>query len=102
MITYRFKEAYTYINITKSDLVAVLVAGSATSVARGWGQLVYLPAELNSFDPDYPDTQEGLTYQWFCRVVTEGKEENYTRWDSDGFPFWQDVPYAQQERTPLN
>ena len=58
-----FKEAHTYINITKSDLVAVLVAGSATSVARGWGQLVYLPAELNSFDPDEPDTQEGLTYQ---------------------------------------
>ena len=54
----RFKEAHTYINITKSDLVAVLVAGSATSVARGWGQLVYLPAELNSFDPDEPDTQE--------------------------------------------
>ena len=53
----RFKEAYTYINITMSDLVAVLVAGSATSVARGWGQLVYLPAELNSFDPDYPETQ---------------------------------------------
>ena len=95
-----FKEAYTYINITKSDLVAVLVAGSATSVARGWGQLVYLPAELNSFDPDEPDTQEGLTYQWFCRVVTEGREENYTTWDSDGFPLWRDVPYAQQIPPP--
>ena len=59
---------------------------------------MYLPAELNSYDPDYPDTQEGLTYQWFCRVVTEGKEENYTYWDRDGFPLWKDVPFAQQVR----
>ena len=49
-----YKEAFTYINITKSPLMPVLLDGSASKVSRGWGQaLTLFPGQL-SVDPDYP------------------------------------------------
>lgn len=33
-----FKEAHTYVNITKSPLVAIMIAGSVATVSRGWDQ----------------------------------------------------------------
>ena len=50
-----YKEAFTYINITKSPLMPVLIEGSASKVSRGWKQaLTLFPGQL-SVDPDYPD-----------------------------------------------
>ena len=49
-----YKEAFTYVNITKSPLMPVLIEGSASKVTRGWGQVLTLfPGKL-SVDPDYP------------------------------------------------
>jgi hypothetical protein len=53
-------------------------------------QLVYLPAELNSLDPDYPDDSDALTYQWFCRVISP-TEEKYNEFDEDGYPRYNDA-----------
>ena len=36
-----YKEAHTYVNITKSPLMPVLIEGSAALVSRGWGQYAY-------------------------------------------------------------
>ncbi len=53
------REAHTYVNVTKSELVAMVIKGGAYSVmTRGWDQPVDLPAELNSYDPDTPGDQE--------------------------------------------
>ena len=50
-----YKEAFTYINITKSPLMPVLIEGSASKVSRGWKQaLTLFPGQL-SIDPDYPE-----------------------------------------------
>lgn len=50
-----YKEAFTYINITKSPLMPVLIEGSASKVSRGWRQALALyPGQL-SVDPDYPE-----------------------------------------------
>ena len=49
-----YREAYTYFNITKSDLEPVVMAGSVAKVSRGWGQALILPAEDLSVDPDWP------------------------------------------------
>ena len=50
-----YREAYTYVNITKSDLQPILITGSVAKVTRGWGQMLILnPMEL-SLDPDNPD-----------------------------------------------
>ena len=50
-----FREAYTYFNITKSDLEPIMIEGSIARVSRGWGQsLLLTPGELSK-DPDYPD-----------------------------------------------
>jgi hypothetical protein len=49
-----FKEAYTYVNVTKSPLVPVLMEGSPSKVSRGWNQaLTMVPGWLSS-DPDNP------------------------------------------------
>ena len=56
-----YKEAFTYINITKSPLMPVLIEGSASKVSRGWKQaLTLFPGQL-SVDPDYPDDKVILT-----------------------------------------
>ena len=49
-----FREAYTYFNVTKTDLQPVLMSGSIAKVSRGWGQSFILPAEDLSSDPDWP------------------------------------------------
>ena len=50
-----YKEAFTYINITKSPLMPVLIEGSASKVSRGWSQsLTLFPGQLSE-DPDYPE-----------------------------------------------
>ena len=38
----------------QSDLAAVMIAGSVTSLSRGFGQMLDLNAELYSMDPDTP------------------------------------------------
>ena len=49
------REAFTYLNITKSPLQLVLMEGAIARVTRGWGQELELnPYEL-SVDPDNPE-----------------------------------------------
>ena len=81
-----YKEAHTYVNITKSPLMPVLIDGSAAKVSRGWGQrLSLIPAKL-SVDPDFPE-EKVFNYTWFCRVIgPEAKKEEYNDPDEDGFP----------------
>ena len=50
-----YKEAFTYINITKSPLMPVLIEGSASKVSRGWKQALVLKPGALSVDPDYPE-----------------------------------------------
>ena len=50
-----YKEAFTYINITKSPLMPVLIEGSASKVSRGWKQALTLFPGTLSIDPDYPE-----------------------------------------------
>lgn len=49
-----YKEAFTYINITKSPLLPVLMDGSPSKVSRGWGQTITMFPEKFSIDPDNP------------------------------------------------
>ena len=69
-----FKEAFTYVNITKSPLQPVLLDGSPSKVSRGWGQTLTLFPEKFSIDPDFPDEKQ-FNYTWFCRVVSPDFEE---------------------------
>ena len=47
-----YREAYTYINISKSDLQPILISGSVAKVTRGWGQMLILSPQKLSIDPD--------------------------------------------------
>ena len=84
-----YKEAHTYVNITKSPLMPVLIEGSAALVSRGWGQFLTLtPAKL-SIDPDFPDERK-FNFTWFCRVVApEDEYQDYANIDSEGYPLYE-------------
>lgn len=62
-----FREAYTYFNVTKGDLQAVVMAGSIAKVSRGWGQALILPAQDLSIDPDWPDETVRI-FVIFCHL----------------------------------
>ena len=67
-----FKEAFTYINITKSQLQPVLLDGSPSKVSRGWSQLLTLTPQYFSIDPDAPQERE-FNYTWcviFLKRIT--------------------------------
>ncbi len=49
------RDGFTYMNITKTPLRAVLMAGSPSRVSRGWDQPVSLLPEKYSLDPDDPE-----------------------------------------------
>ena len=55
-----FKEAFTYINITKSPLQPVLMDGSPSKVYRGWGQSITLYPGKFSLDPDNPEEKVNI------------------------------------------
>lgn len=82
-----FKEAFTYVNITKSPLQPVLLDGSPSKVSRGWTQTLTLFPEKYSIDPDFPDEKQ-FNYTWFCRVVSPDFEE-WKEIDKDNFPVYQ-------------
>jgi hypothetical protein len=50
-----YREAFTYVNITKSDLQPILITGSVAKVTRGWGQMLSLNPQGLSLDPDNVD-----------------------------------------------
>ena len=49
-----FRDAYTYLNITPTDLVPIMVDGAISKVTRGWDQHLVLSPGLLSIDPDNP------------------------------------------------
>ena len=55
-----YKEAYTYVNITKSPLMPVLIEGSVAKVSRGWGQGMTLQPGTLSVDPDNVEEKVGV------------------------------------------
>jgi hypothetical protein len=57
-------------------------------------QLVFLPAELGSLDPDYPDDAGDLIYQWFCRRISPN-EESYREVDADDYPRYNEAKLQQ-------
>ena len=66
------RDAYTYIEIIPSDLVALMIDSTANLVTRGEGQTLALDPYLYSFDPDYPELQDsGLEFRWFCRMMVD-------------------------------
>ena len=76
-----YREAYTYVNITKSDLQPILITGSVAKVTRGWGQMLILnPMEL-SLDPDNPNdkvTDSSLTLGFAAeRLYRYWNDQNY-------------------------
>lgn len=84
-----FKEAFTYFNVTKSDLQPILMQGSIAKVSRGWGQTLLLTPELLSIDPDYPDEKK-FNYTWWCRSLVQDESgkylEQFSPTDSQGYP----------------
>jgi hypothetical protein len=54
-----YREAWTYVNVTKSPLQPVLIQGSVAQVSRGWGQAITMSPQNLSIDPDYPGDQVG-------------------------------------------
>ena len=78
------KTAHTYVNITKSDLTAILVTGSPVRLVRGWGQELLLEPGRLSIDPDFPK-DHNFNFTWWCRVISP-RQEYYDGLDSDGFP----------------
>ena len=79
-----FKEAFTYVNITKSPLMPVLLDGSPSKVSRGWGQTITMFPNKFSIDPDSPEDRN-FNYTWFCRVVAPDFEE-WEEVDDDEYP----------------
>ncbi len=51
------RDAFTYIEIQPSPLVAKLIDATANLVTRGKGQIMQLDPELYSYDPDYPELE---------------------------------------------
>ena len=92
-----YKEAYTYVNITKSPLMPVLIEGSAAKVSRGWSQsLTLFPSKLST-DPDFPEEKQ-FNYTWWCRVILP-EEEEFKVLDDEGFPIFKEED-AQRIRKP--
>ena len=72
-----YREAFTYINITKSDLQPILITGSVAKVTRGWGQMLILSPQDLSLDPDNVDD----------KVKTVKKNISLPSWGFEGaFP----------------
>ena len=72
-----FQTAFTYFNVTKSQLVPGFIKGSVAKVALtlkhninqvviGWGQVLKLDAKKFSIDPDTPQ-EKRFNYTWWCR-----------------------------------
>ena len=66
------RNAFTYIEVVPSELVAKIIDANADLVTRGKGQTLALDPYLYSYDPDFPLLQdEGLEFRWFCRMMTD-------------------------------
>ncbi|KAK4290629.1 hypothetical protein Pmani_036484 [Petrolisthes manimaculis] len=68
-----FRTAYTYIEIEKSPLQAVIIEGAMSKVSRGYDTLLDLDAAQYSQDPDWPEATD-FTYTWFCRRLDTDRE----------------------------
>jgi hypothetical protein len=79
-----YKETFTYVNITKSPLLPVLIDGSPSKVSRGWGQTLTMFPGRFSIDPDNPE-QKTFNFTWFCRVIAPDLEP-WPHLDDDDFP----------------
>ena len=51
------RDAYSYIEIIGTPLVARLLDGDLSYVTRGTGQILNLEPKLYSYDPDFPDEE---------------------------------------------
>ncbi|XP_076049442.1 uncharacterized protein LOC143030165 [Oratosquilla oratoria] len=60
------RTAYTFIKIIEAPLVAALVDGVASRLARARGQVLELNAKKYSFDTSNPDAKN-FEFTWFCR-----------------------------------
>ena len=79
------RDAYTYIEIIPSDLVARLTDSTANLVTRGQGQSLLLEPYFFSYDPDYPLLKdEGFEYYWFCRMMSSPQSGEEYPTDPDG------------------
>ncbi|XP_059084074.1 uncharacterized protein LOC131881274 [Tigriopus californicus] len=94
-----FKEAFTYFNVTKSDLQPILMPGSVARVSRGWGQTLLLTPQLLSIDPDFPD-EKNFNYTWWCRSLVQDEAGKYTEQfsptDNEGYPI-----FLESEARPI-
>ena len=73
------RDAFTYIEIIPSNLVAKLIGATANLVTRGKGQSIMMEPYLYSLDPDFPDDGfSGLEFRWFCRMMSSATQgESY-------------------------
>jgi hypothetical protein len=74
-----FREAFTYVNITKSDLQPILITGSVAKVTRGWGQMLILSPQDLSLDPDNVDDKVTMLYRamgFFSNGVADKKSSS--------------------------
>ena len=66
------RDAFTYIEIIPTPLIAAMIDGPAGLITRGWGQVVSLQPYLYSYDPDEPELgSEGLEFRYFCKEEGE-------------------------------
>ena len=49
------RDAFTYVEVLPTPLIARVIDGDLSYVTRGTGQLLNLEPNLYSYDPDYPE-----------------------------------------------
>ncbi|XP_064091678.1 uncharacterized protein LOC135205258 [Macrobrachium nipponense] len=67
---WEYLESESVVNVSKSDLMVVIVGGGAPKIRRGNLQTLLLRPMQYSYDPDYPETPLA-SYVWSCRLVGE-------------------------------
>eukprot|EP00095_Tigriopus_kingsejongensis_P010701 maker-scaffold179_size282488-snap-gene-0.18 protein:Tk10701 transcript:maker-scaffold179_size282488-snap-gene-0.18-mRNA-1 annotation:"hypothetical protein IscW_ISCW000316" len=98
------RDAFSYIAIKPTPLVAGLVKGAVSFVTRGSPQFLTLSPHLYTFDPDYPEDKDlGMEFRFFCRqYVTEALEAYPMNANRTG-PLWgKGVPVPTQKQEDVS
>ena len=74
------RDAFTYIEIIPSDLLAQMIESTANLVTRGKGQSLALDPYLYSYDPDFPELRVCFYFLSFndgvCFLILYFKGQN--------------------------
>ncbi|XP_064112518.1 uncharacterized protein LOC135219572 isoform X1 [Macrobrachium nipponense] len=67
------RDDYTYVEIIPTPLAAIIIAGSMSSITRGFAQTAFLNPQGLSIDPDFP-SDKNFNVTWWCHQLDPKNE----------------------------